>query len=240
MRGAQTRGDRPGRAWRWSVGVLVAALGANLATPVLVGAAFARPLRTVLGTDQVDVVVESWPPPVLWWGRVDHLAVRARDVTAGDLRFERFTGSFRGLRIDPRALYTDGTLVIRALQSGIAQATVAQAALASALARRPGVRVDALVLRRDGVTVRGTIQVLGTDVAVEGDGQLVLNGPDAIDLILNRASVAGAASSATLKGRLAARLPSVVRVPPLPLGLRLTALHMDDGRLLLDASTGSP
>lgn len=229
-----------GRAWRWSVGVLAAAIAANLATPSLVGAAFARPLRTVLGTDRVDVAVESWPPPVLWWGRVDRMAVQARDVSAGDLRFERFTASFRGLRIDPRALYTGGTLVIRVPESGIAQATVAQAALAGALARQPGVRVDALVLRRDGLTIRGTIQILGADVAVEGDGQLVLNGPEAIDLILNRATMAGAVSSAMFKGRLATRVPSVLRVPPLPLGLRLTALHMDDGRLLLDASTGSP
>jgi len=87
------------------------------------------------------------------------------------------------------------------------------------------------------VTVRGTIRVLGTDIAVEGAGRFVLNGRDAIDLVLDRATVAGAVSSATLNGSLVARVPSVVRVPPLPLGLRLTAVHMDDGRLLLDAST---
>jgi LmeA-like phospholipid-binding len=229
---------RPGSVWCWSVGLLAAAIGANLATPPVVGAAFARPLRTALGTAQVDVIVESWPPPVLWWGRVDRMAVNARDVAAGDLRFERFTASFRGLRIDSRALYADGALVVRGLQSGIAQATLTQEALAAALARQRGVRVDVLVLRRDGVMVRGTIQVLGTDVAVEGDGRLVLNGPNAIDLILNQATLAGAAPSAMLKGRLVARVPSVLRVPPLPLGLRLTGLHMEDGRLLLDASTG--
>jgi LmeA-like phospholipid-binding len=231
---------RPGSVWRWSVGLLAAALGANLATPPLVGAALARPLRTALGTAQVDVVVASWPPPVLWWGRVDHMALRARDVAVGDLRFERFSASFRGLRIDPRALYADGALVVRGLQSGVAQASLAEEALAAALARQRGVRVQALTLRHDGVTVRGAIQVLGTDVAIAGDGQLVLNGPDAIDLILTQATVAGAASSAMLKGRLLARVPSVLRVPPLPLGLRLTGLHMEDGRLLLDASTGQP
>jgi hypothetical protein len=223
--------------WRWSVGVLAAALVANLAAPVVAGAVFARSLRTVLGTDQVDVVAESWPPPALWWGRVDRMVVHARDVIAGDLRLERFSASFRGLRVDPGALYWDRALVIRATGSGTGQATVTQGALASALARQPGVRVDALTLRRGGVTVRGTIRVLGTDIAVEGDGRLVLNGRDAIDLVLDRATVAGAVSSATLNGRLVARVPSVVRVPSLPLGLRLTAVHMDDGRLLLDAST---
>ena len=229
---------RPGTVWRWSVGILAVALGANLAAPAVVAAAFARPLRTALGTDQVDVAVESRPAPALWWGRVDRMTVRARDVPAGDLRFEQFHGTFLGLRIDPRALYADRALVIRALHSGVAQASVSQAALASALARQPGVHVDALVLRRGGVTVRGTIRVLGADVAVEGDGALVLNGRDAIDLILDQATVAGAASSAVLKGRVVARVPSVMRVPPLPLGLRLTAVHMEDGRLLLDASTG--
>ncbi len=218
--------------------MLAAALGANLATPAVVGAACARALRTALGTDHVDVVVESWPPPALWWGRVDRMAVRARDATAGDLHFERFSASFLGLRIDPRSLYADRALVIRALQSGTAEATIGQAALAAALARQPGVHVDALELRRGGVTVRGTIRVLGTDVAVEGDGWLVLNGRDAIDLILDRATVAGASSSAVLKGRLVARVPSVVRIPPLPFGLRVTAVHTDDGRLLFDASTG--
>lgn len=229
---------RAGSVWRWSVGILAAALGANLAAPAVVAAAFARSLRTALGTDRVDVAVESWPPPALWWGRVDRMTVRASDVPAGDLRFEQFSASFQGLRFDPRALYADRVFVIRALRSGTAQASVAQAALASALARQPGVRVDGLVLRRGGVTVRGTIRVLGADVAVEGDGALVLNGRDAIDLILDRGTVAGMASSAMLKGRVAARVPSVLRVPPLPLGLRLTGVQMEDGRLLLDASTG--
>lgn len=241
VRGApQTRGDRPGSGWVWSVALLAAALGVNLAAPFLVGAACARALRTALGTGHVDVVVESWPPLALWWGRVDRMVVRARDVPTGDLRFERFSASSRGLHIDPGALYLGGSLVIRAVQSGNAQATVTQAALASALARQPGVHVEALVLRRGGVMLRGTIAVLGIDVAIEGDGQLVLNGRDAIDLILDQTTVAGAASSPVLRGRLAARVPSVVRIPPLPLGFQVTALHMDDGRLLLDASMGPP
>lgn len=230
---------RPGRVWRWSVGILAAALAANLGTPAVVAAALARPLRTALGTNQVDVTVESWPPPALWWGRVDHMTVQARDVSAGDLRFERFRASFLGLRVDPRALYADRTLVIRAIGTGVAQASIAQADLASALSRQPGVRIDELVVRRGGVTVRGTIRIFGADVAVTGEGALVLNGPDAIDLIVERGTVAGVASpSAIVKGNIAARVPSVVRVPPLPLGLRVTAVQMEDGRLLLDASTG--
>lgn len=229
---------RPGRLWRWSVGILAAILGANLAAPAVVAAALARSLRTTLSTDRVDVVVESWPAPALWWGRVDRMSVLARDVPAGDLRFERFSASFLGLRVDARALYADRAFVVRALRSGLAQASVTQEVLAGALARQPGMRVGALVLRRGGLTVRGTMRVLGADVAVEGDGSLMLNGRGGIDLIVDRATVGGAASSATFKGRGLARVPSVVRVPPLPLGFRLTAMRVEDGRLLLDASTG--
>jgi hypothetical protein len=41
-----------------------------------------------------------------------------------------------------------------------------------------------------------------------------------------------------LGGHLGTRLPSVLRIPALPLGLRLTDVQVAEGRLLLDAATG--
>jgi hypothetical protein len=75
------------------------------------------------------------------------------------------------------------------------------------------------------------------EVAVEGDGRFVVSGGDTLDLILDRATVTGA-GSVTLGGELTTRVPSVLRVSTLPLGLRLTEIRVEDGRLLLDAATG--
>jgi len=64
-----------------------------------------------------------------------------------------------------------------------------------------------------------------------------LNGHDSLDLILDRATVPGVASLA-FGGQLTTRVPSVLRIPALPLGLRLTDVQVGEGRLLLEAATG--
>lgn len=229
----------PGGVWLWSVAVLAAAVGVNLATPVVAAAALRDSLRTLLGTSQVDVLLEAWPPPALWWGTADRMTIVARDVPAGDLRLERFGATLQRVRVDPRALYAERTLVIRAIGSGSAHGTVAQEVLARALARQqPGIRVDALVLQPGRVLVRGAVRILGVEVDLDGAGRLVLDGSDTLDLLLDRATVSGGGASAALGGHLNTRVPAVLRVPALPLGFRLTGVRMEDGRLVLDAATG--
>lgn len=229
---------RPGAPWLWSVGLLAAALGVNLLAPVVTAAALKAPLQTLLGTSQVDVALVAWPPAALWWGSVDRMIVLARDVQAGDLRLERFSAALYQVRLDPRALYTNRALVVRSIGSGRAQAAVPQESVARALARQPGVRVDTLVLRPGAATVRGAVRVLGLEVDIEGTGRFVLNGPETVDLILDRVTVTGAGSLATLGGQLTTRVPSVLRAPTLPFGLRLTDVQMGEGTLLLDAAIG--
>jgi LmeA-like phospholipid-binding len=229
---------RPGTLWLWSVAVLAAAIGANLGTPVIAAAAVRGSLRTLLGTAQVDVALQTWPPPALWWGSVDRMTVRARDVQTGDLRLDQFDATFQGVRLDPRALYAERILVIRSVESGRARGTMSQEALARAIAQQRGVRVEMLALRSGRVLVRGTIRVLGADVAVDGSARLALHGHDSIDLILDRTRVAGVGSVAAIRGQLTTRVSPALRVPALPLGLRLTNVRVEDGRLLLDAATG--
>jgi hypothetical protein len=232
------RPRRPGILWVWSVAALVAAIGANLGAPVIAAGAVKGSLRTLLGTAQVDVALEAWPPLALWWGSVDRMTVLARDVQTGDLRLDQFDATFRRVRVDPRALYAERVLAIRSVESGHAHGAMSQEALARAFSRQPGVRVDMLALRAGGVRVRGAVRVLGTDVAVDGRARLVLNGHDSIDLILDRTTVAGVGPAAAIRGQLTTRVSSVLRVPALPLGLQLTNVRVEDGRLLLDAATG--
>jgi hypothetical protein len=159
----------------------------------------------------------------------------------GDQRLEHFSATLGHVQVDPRALYVDRTFVIRTIGSGHAQATVSQDALARALARGPGVRITALTLRPGRVLVKGVIPMLGTDVAVDGAGRLVLSGGGTIDLILERATATTVATRPTaFKGHvMTTRIPGVVRLPTLPFGLHLTNVRMDDGRLVLDAGMGS-
>ena len=233
-----SRSSRPGALWLWSVGILAAAVGASLGTPAFAAAAFKETLIPILGTNRITVILEAWPPPALWWGRVGRMTVVALDARAGDLALEQFTATLYGVRVDPRALYADRALLIRSIAAGSARGLVSQEALARSLALQPGVRVDTVLLRPDGVVVRGALRVFGTDVAVEGAGRFVLAGSDTLDLILDRVTLGGSGASTVVGGRLATRIPSVLRIPPLPLGLRLTDVHTEDGRLVLDAATG--
>jgi DUF2993 family protein len=226
-----------GAVWGLAVCVIASAVAINLATPAIAAAALEGYLRGVLHAGRVQVGLAAWPPPALWWGRVDRLTVAARDVQMGTVRLDTFTLTLGGLRFDPGALYLDHTLVILARGPGVARGTVSQVELARILALQPGVRVDSVVVRPGAVFLRGAVRALGVDVPAEGSGRLVLNTDGAVDLILEQFTVAGGVLPVAVRGRLTTRLRGVLSVPPLPLGFRLTGVKMDDGRLVLDAGT---
>jgi LmeA-like phospholipid-binding len=227
----------PGLWWA-SVGVLAVLVGVNLATPAVCAALVAGPLRTFLDAAGVEVTVEAWPPPALWWGRIDRITMSARDVRAGEQRLERLSATLGAVQVDPLALYVERAFVVRAIGSGHARAMISEAALARILAGQKGVRISTLRLRPGRVFVRGAIRALGTEIAIAGTGRLILSGGGTIDLIVDRALV-GATDPAAPKGELTTRIPAVVRIPPLPFGLRLTDVRVDEGQVVLDAGVGS-
>ncbi|HKV45240.1 MAG TPA: DUF2993 domain-containing protein [bacterium] len=229
---------RPGRLWLVAVGVLALAVAVNLGTPLVAAAAFRGYLMALLPSRALDVRLMAWPPLALWWGRVDLLTVAADDVQIGTLQLARFDARLSDMRFDPKALLVQHRVVIDSVRLGVAQATVSQAELAHALVLQPNVRVDSIVLRRDQVLLKGAVRVLGAELPADGVGHLVLNGDTAIDLVLDRVTVAGGAVSMP-NGGPALTLKSVIAVPPLPFGFRLTAVRTDDGKLVLDAGTGS-
>jgi len=225
------------KVWLLAVGVLAVAVGANLGTPAVTGAALKGYLRSQLSGSRVEVDLQASPPIALWWGRAAMVTVAAHNVQMGTLGMERFDASFDTLRFDPQALYVHRTLVIRSLRSGSARATVTQEDLARALAHSPAIRVDSVVLQPGRVWVRGAIRAFGAELPAEGLGRLVLNGETAVDLILDSVVVAGGSLPGSVSGE-AMTIRSALEVPPLPFGFRLTGLRMENGRLVLDAGTG--
>jgi hypothetical protein len=226
--------QRPTALWSWSVAALSAAVVLNFAAPHLAAAALREAFQRALQAPQVDVAVESWPPVAVWWGRIDRLGLRAARVRAGDLELAEFRAIFRGLRLDPAALYGSRQFVLRAAGPATAQGIVSEAALASLLRRRGGVRLDGVELRPGRLTIDASVPVFGADVPVHGDGRLVLGAGGAIDLVLDRAG-GGAAAGGMLSGAGVARVPAVLRVPALPIGFHLTAIRITEGALVLDA-----
>lgn len=225
------------KVWLLAVGVLAVAVGVNLGTPAVAGAALKGYLRSQLPGSSVEVDLQASPPIALWWGRAAMVTVAAHNVQMGTLGMERFDASFDTLRFDPQALYVHRTLVIRSLRSGSARATVTQEDLTRALAHSPAIRVDSVVLQPGRVWVRGAIRALGAELPAEGLGRLVLNGETAVDLILDSVVVAGGSLPGSVNGE-AITIRSALEVPPLPFGFRLTGLRMENGRLVLDAGTG--
>jgi len=232
------RAPRLGRLWAVVVGALALAVAVNLGTPLVAAAAFRGYLRTLLPSRGLDVRLVARPPLALWWGRVDLVTVAADDVQIGTLQLARFDATLSGVRFDPEALLVHHRVVVDSVRSGVAHATVSQAELAHALVLQPNVRVDSIVLRPGQVLLRGAVRVLGAELPAAGVGHLVLAGDEAIDLVLDHVTVAGGPVPVPVGGA-ALTLKSVIVVPPLPFGFRLTAVRTDDGVLVLDAGTGA-
>lgn len=225
------------KVWLLAVGVLAVAVAANLGTPAVAGAALKGYLRSQLPGGSVEVAVQASPPVALWWGRAARVTMVAHNVQLGTLGTERFDVTFETLRFDPQALYLHRALVIRSLRNGSAHATVNQANLTRALARSPTIRVDSVVLQPGRVWVRGAVRALGAEFPAEGLGRLVLNGETAVDLVLDSVVVAGGSLPGSVNGE-AITIRSAIVVPRLPFGFRVTAVRVEDGRLVLDAGTG--
>ncbi len=231
-------GGSPGGAWFAVVGLLAAAAAISLLTPPIANAALRVVLGRVLGTGDIQVTAAGWPPPAMWWGQVDVLAVAARHLRVGTLDVDAFDATLNRVQFDPTALYAGRALVIRSLGSGVAHMTVTQEALAALLAAQPSLRDVAVALAPGRVSLGATVSVLGASLRATAAGRLALRGDTAVDLVLDQISVGGMPLPGAVADALTRSVNPVLDVRSLPFGLRLTGLTVVEGKAMLQAATG--
>ncbi len=231
-------GGRPGGVWLVTVGLLGAAVGASLAAPPIAAAQLRMVLGRTLGAESVRADVVAWPPPALWWGKVDVLSVTIRHLRVGALEVDAFEATLSNMRFDPEALYVRRALVIRSLGSGIAHVTISQDALTHLLATQSAIRDAAVELRDGRVTLSATMLVLGAALRATGEGRLLLHGATRVDLVLDRLTVTGIRLPPALIDEVTGAMNPILDVRGLPFGLRLAGVRVDEGKVTLDAVAG--
>ncbi len=219
-----------------ATGLLAAALGVNLLTPPIASGVLRASLGGELGTSDVRVRVDAWPPSAVWVGRIDALTVAARHLRMGTLAVDALDLRLGDLRLDPEALYLARMLVIQHLGSGVARATVSEGALRQVLASQPSLRDVSVAIAAGRVSVGATVSVLGAPVRATGDGRLVVRDGTSVDLVLDRLAVAGVPLPAAVAEQVMRSVNPVVDVRSLPFSLRLVGLRVADGKATLDAS----
>lgn len=236
---ALVRRSAVGAAWWGAVGLLLVAVLASVTGPWVAASALNTAIAGDVAGGPVQVSVATWPPPALWWGRVDLLRVHAVGLRVGTVRTETFDATFQNIRLDPAALYVQRRLVIRALGHAVAEITVRQDALAEALAGIPSLRNVAVVLADGRVRLAATASLFGASLAVVGDGRLALRGGTAVDLLFDRIAVAGVPLPDAVAARVTAAVNPVLDIGALPFGLRLAAVRVTNGEVVLDAAAGA-
>lgn len=231
-------GRDPGAVWSAVVGVLAVAVGVSLLTPPIANAELRVALGRALATADIRVNAASWPPPALWWGQVDVLAVTARHLRVGTLDVDAFDATLNRVRFAPGALYAGRALVIRSLGSGVAHMTVTQDALAALLAAQPSLRDVAVALQAGRVSLGATVSLLGASLRATGSGRLALRSDTAVDLVLDEITVGGVSLPGTFADAVTRSVNPVLDVRSLPFDLRLTGLTIAEGRAMLQAATG--
>ena len=225
----------PGTPWLAAVSVLVVAAAVSLATPPVANAQLRAALGRALGTSDVRVQVSAWPPPALWWGRVDVMAVEARHMRVGALDVDAFDATLNGVRFDPAALYLNRPLVFRSLGGGTARAAVTQDALAALLNSQPSVRDAAVTLAAGGVSLAATVLVGGVPLRAAGTGQFVIRGETAVDLVFDQITVGAMVLRGVFARAVTRSINPILDLRALPFGLRLTGVTMGDGTVMLNA-----
>jgi len=225
--------------WWGAVGLLLVAVLASVTGPWAAASALNTAIAGDVAGGPVEVSVVTWPPPALWWGRVDVLRVHALGLRVGTLRTESFDATFQGIRLDPAALYVQRRVVIRSLGHAVAEITVRQDALAQALAAVPSLRNVAVVLADGQVRLAATASLFGASLPVAGRGRLTLLGGTAVDLTFDRITVAGVPLPDAVAARVNAAVNPVLDIGTLPFGLRLQTVRVTNGEVILDAAAGS-
>jgi DUF2993 family protein len=232
------RGAGPGRQWAGVVGFLAVATAIGVLASALAAAELRAALRRVLAASSVQVSLVAWPPPAVWWGRVDVLTVAARSVHVGAVEVDMFEATFDRVRFDAAALYTGRGLVIKALGSGVAHATISQGALARALSAQPSLRDVSVDLEPDRVALAATVSVLGAPLRASGEGRLALAGGTEVHLLIDRLTVAGVGVPASLADLVTQSVNPVLDARSLPFALHFTGLTVEAGRVIVDAAAG--
>lgn len=232
-------GVRAGVVWWAAVVALVVAIGVSVGGPTVASAALDMALVRALNAERVQVEVAAWPPPALWWGRVDVLTVTARNLRIGALRVQSFDATLDHVQMDAGALYAERQIVIRSVGSGAARITVAQDALQGVLGAQSSVRDAVVTLHPGRVSVAATVGVLGMSLRAVGTGRLVLRGQQAVDLALDRVTVGGVPVPSAIVAQLIGGLNPVVDVGALPFGLHLTGVTVVEGEVIVDAAAGA-
>lgn len=235
-----------------TVGLLGVAVGASLAASPLAAAQLRSALGRPLAAESVQIDVAASPPPAVWWGRIDRLRVAMRHLHAGQLEVEAFDAVLDGIRFDPASLYLDRMLAIRSIRSGAASLTVTRDALTRTLAAQLQAALvkaspvgsalgDAgVTLERGRLELVATASAFGTVIRIMAEGRLVLRAETAVDLVLDRLTIAGVDLPRAITAQVADAVNPIldVRLWSLPFGLRLTKIQVDGGRVVLDAIAG--
>jgi LmeA-like phospholipid-binding len=230
---------RPSSLWIVLVAVLAAATIVNFATPQITAAALRGALSRTLGSSEITVRVAAWPPVAVWWGQVDTVAVEARDLHAGALTVDAFDATLEQVRLDPTALYADHKLAIRSLGSCVARIRVSQSTLTAVVAAQASLHDVSVVLTRGRVSLAATVSMLGTPLRATADGRLVLDGPTAVDLVLDRVNVSGIALPPGVANAATRSFNPVLDVRSLPFNLHFTGLTVADGWVTIDMAGGA-
>ena len=236
---ADSRRFPAGMVWWGAVALLLVAVAASVTGPWAAASALSTAIGGGAVAGRVRVSVVTWPPPALWWGRVDVLQVHARGLRVGTVRVETFDATLNGIRLDPGALYLQRRLVIRSLGAAVAEVTVGEGALTQALASVPSLREVAVTLADGRVRLAATASLFGASLPVAGEGRLVLRGGTAVDLVFDRIAVSGVPLPDAVAARVAAAVNPVLDIGALPFGLRVQAVRVMDGEVVLDAVAGS-
>ena len=234
----RSRGSRRGGLWLATVGLVAVAVGTSLAAPPLTAMQLRTALGHALSAESVQTSVVVWPPPALWWGRADVLSIAARRLRLGSLDLDVFDATLEHVRFDPGALYLRRSLVLQAVGSGVAHATVTQDALGRVLATHSGVRDAAVRVAPRRVTLSATVSLLGAPVPLSAEGRLSLRGTTGVDLILDQVMVAGVALPEALRRQVTDAVNPILDAHMLPFGLRLVRIQVDEGKVTLDALVG--
>jgi hypothetical protein len=220
------------------VAALAVAAGGSLATPPIASAQLGAALGRSLGTSDISVQVSGWPPPALWWGRVDVLAVKARHLHMGTLDVESFDATLSHVRFDPAVLYANRPFVILAIGTAVAHVTVTQEALAALLNTQPALRGMTVALQAGRVSLAGNVVALGGAVSATGDGRFVVRGGTAVDLVLDHVALGGIALPAAVSDQVMRSINPVLDLRTLPFDLRLSGVTVGNGTATLDAVGG--
>lgn len=169
----------------------------------------------------------------LYQGQIDYIQIDAADVPHDQFKADRIVVIIKNLQFDTSLLLSQRELTVRKVDQGLIKVVISEAEVNKYVQQiLPGSRIE---LEKGKVRYSGKIRYSGQELNLNLFGTVRVDSVNnAISFFPDRRGLERLPVSSEVRDHLASELATQVKLPDLPISLRLVGVRVEPGRMTIE------